>query len=83
MASAILMFINPNKYPVIDIRVWQVLYELKLVNGNDSGKSLTTNDWLIFLEIIRKKAKEYNITARKVEKAIFLSHKIYQDGNLY
>ena len=83
MASAILMFINPKKYPVIDIRVWEVLYELEIVKENKAGKSLSKNNWLTFLEIIRTKAKEYKISARQVEKAIFLSHKIYQDGNLY
>ena len=83
MASALLMFLNPKKYPVIDIRVWQVLYELNLVTSNTSGKSLSINNWITYLDIIKEKAKEYNTTARKIEKAIFLAHQIYQDGNLY
>jgi hypothetical protein len=83
MASAILMFMNPRKYPVIEIRVWEVLLELKLVEGSSSGKNLNKSNWLVYLEIIRQTAKEKKTTSRKIEKAIFLAHKIHQDGSLY
>ena len=58
MASAILMFLNPKKYPVIDIRVWEVLYELRIVKENKAGKNLSKSNWLDYLDIVRAKAKK-------------------------
>ena len=37
MASAILMFRNPKRYPVIDIRAWQVLHQMNAVSKNAGG----------------------------------------------
>jgi hypothetical protein len=36
MASAILMLLNPRRYGVIDIRVWQLLYAVGAVTKNSS-----------------------------------------------
>lgn len=83
MASAILMFMSPSKYPVIDIRVWEILLELRLVDGNRTGKSLNKNNWIDYLGVVRKYARENRVTARKIERAIFLAHKVHQEGLLY
>src|SRR5512141_628239 len=41
MASAILMFTYPRRYPVIDIRGWQLLHAMKAVETNERGLNLT------------------------------------------
>jgi len=83
MASAILMFINPRLYGVIDTRVWEVLFKLKEVNRNPKGTNLKVNDWEEFIGIIRPIAKRYRVRARDVERTIFDTHKEYFHGNLY
>lgn len=37
MASSILMLTNPNRYGVIDIRVWQLLFKMGSVTRNPEG----------------------------------------------
>lgn len=34
MASAILMLTNPKRYGVIDVRVWEIIYQLGMVSTN-------------------------------------------------
>lgn len=70
-ASAILMFYEPANYPVIDIRVWQQLYNSKFLNNNPKGQNFTLNQWIDYLTIIRNIASELKISARQVEKRIF------------
>lgn len=83
MASAILMFYNPQRYGVIDIRVWQLLYAMKAVHSNPSGKAFNTEQWCAFLEIIRFYAKTFGVSARAIEIRLFQVHVQYQKGNLY
>lgn len=82
-ASAILMLTDPQNYGVIDIRVWQILYLYGVVNHNSEGKNLTINDWLEYLAFLRKYSKEFNVTARTIERTLFNAHKDVQEGNLY
>ena len=81
-ASAILMFYDKN-YPVLDIRVWRQLYKLKYVKTNPKGTNFSLDDWYKYLNIIRLIAKEYNTTARVIEKKLFDYDKNNQKGNLY
>ncbi len=83
MASAILMLTNPKRYGVIDIRVWQLLYEMKAVDTNPGGKSFSSDQWCEFLAILRQYAKKHNVTARVIERTLFAVHLKYQKGNLY
>ena len=83
MASAILMLLDPERYGVIDIRVWQLLYALGTVSGNADGKGFTFNHWYRFLMIIRHIARKLRTTARRVEVALFLAHRDYQKDVLY
>lgn len=83
MASAILMFINPTQYGVIDKRVWEVLFKLKEVKRNPEGNNLKIKDWEDFIAIIRPIAKRYRVRARDIERTIFDTHKEYMQGNLY
>lgn len=82
-ASAILMFVNPEINPVIDIRVWQQLYNFGLVTQNESGRSLTLNQWDEYIAVVRELAKECGITARQVEKRLFHYDVEVREGKLY
>ena len=82
-ASAILMFYNPSKFPVIDIRVWQQLYKANLVETNPKGLSFKLQEWETYLAVIRSLAKDLKLTARQVEKRIFDLDKNTRKGKLY
>ena len=81
-ASAILMFLD-QKYPVLDIRVWKQLYNLKYVKTNPNGQNFSLEEWNTYLKVIRNIASEYNTNARQIEKQLFDFDKANQIGNLY
>jgi hypothetical protein len=83
MASAILMLLQPRRYGVIDIRVWQVLYAMDAVTKKSSGVGFTFNNWYQFLIIIRYFAKKLGVGARDIERSLFLAHREFQKGTLY
>ena len=83
MASAILMLTGPKRYGVIDIRVWQLLYALGSVESNPRGRFLTSDNWHEYLMILRHHAKRLSVTAREVERNLFMYHKRTQRGLLY
>lgn len=83
MASAILMLIDPQNYGVIDIRVWQLLYEIGTVTTNPKGTNLNFNQWYKYLMIIRYFAEKYKVKARDIERTLFKVHKLFQEGLLY
>lgn len=83
MASAILMLTNPVKYCVIDIRVWEVLFATKTVTTNKEGTNFKINEWCQLLTILRQHSKKYKVSTRTIERTIFETHKLYQDGKLY
>ena len=82
-ASAILMFSNPSKYPVIDIRVWRQLYKNEFVTENPRGQNFTLTQWSKYLDVIRNISDKLNITPRQVEKRLFDYDKSTQIGTLY
>lgn len=77
------MFYNPSKYAVIDIRVWQQLYNNKYVSTNPNGQGFSLEEWVEYLRVIRSIAKELKLTVRKVEKRLFDLDKVTRKGNLY
>lgn len=83
MASAILMLTNPKRYPVIDIRVWTLLYTIGIVNSNARGSNFSFDEWYQFLMIVRHFGAKYKVGARAIENILFEIHRKYQDGNLY
>ena len=83
MASALLTLVNPKRYGVMDIRVWQLLYQLKEVHTNPGASGFSINEWLQLLQILRNYAKKFKVSARDVERTLFLVHKQYQQGVLY
>ena len=83
MASSILMLTNPKRYGVIDIRVWEVMLEIGTVNTNPKGVNFNFKEWYRYLMIIRYFADKFNVTARDIERTLFLVHQENQDGQLY
>jgi hypothetical protein len=83
MASAVLTLLDPRRYGVIDIRVWQLLHELGTVTKNPQGTGFAFNNWYQYLKIIRYFAGEFGVKARDIERTLFCIHKEYQDGPLY
>jgi hypothetical protein len=77
------MLTNPNRYGVIDIRVWQLLYKMGTVNTNADGVDFNFKQWYRFLKIIRHFAKKYRVDARDIERTLFKVHSKYQKGRLY
>ena len=81
-ASAILSVVNPEIYPIIDIRCVQSLRDLGIINW----KTITEKNWIEYLSIIRSLSKEKNKTAREIEKGLFSYNRINFDKeytNLY
>jgi hypothetical protein len=83
MASSILTLINPKRYGVIDIRAWQVMLEIGTVNTNPKGVNFDFKEWHRYLMIIRYFADKFKVTARDIERTLFIVHKENQDGQLY
>ena len=83
MASAILMLLDPRRYGVIDIRVWQLLYKLGVVAQKPSGMGFNFNNWYRFLMIVRYLARKLRVNARDIERTLFFVHREYQKGRLY
>ncbi|HMI31332.1 MAG TPA: hypothetical protein VK527_06300 [Candidatus Limnocylindrales bacterium] len=82
-ASAILTLLNPKRYGVIDIRVWQLLHRVGVVDGNPGGTNFTFEQWERFLAVVRRFAGHFRVQARDIERTLFLIHREYQDGLLY
>src|SRR5215813_6854017 len=83
MASAILTLLNPLRYGVIDIRVWQLLYALGEVTKKSSGVGFNFNNWYQFLMKLRYFAKQLGVGARDIERSLFFAHQANQKGTLY
>ena len=82
-ASAILTLIDPERFGVIDIRVWQLLHRLGYVEGARSGTGLTVAHWMQFQAVIRAYAARFETSARRIELALFALHEEHQQGTLY
>ena len=82
-ASAILTLTDPRRYGVLDIRVWQLLYDLGSVQTKPRGAGFTFDDWSDYLAILRPHAKQLRVSVRAVEYSLFLYHQRIQEGVLY
>jgi len=82
-ASAILMFYNKKKYPVLDMRVWQQLFIAKLLKQNQKGQNFTLNQCIDYFRIVRKIGLDSKLTARQVEKKLWDYDKKVRKNNLY
>jgi hypothetical protein len=82
-ASAILTLVDPRRYGVLDIRVWQLLYAMGVVDHRPRGVGFTGEDWLTYLVTLRRAAREAGAPVRRVEYSLFLCHRRRQRGLLY
>ena len=85
VASALLAAYDPSEYPVIDIRVWQALFQLGAVSGRPEGRGFTVKDWVHYLFKLRALARKLNVAVRRLEVSLFWFHADYLQGrkNLY
>jgi len=83
MASAILMLTDPKRYPVIDIRAWQVLHSMGAVAENVKGTGIRCSQWVKYLKIVRHYAKKHKVKARDIDRTLFQVHAKHQVGRLY
>jgi hypothetical protein len=83
VASAILTLTNPRRYGVLDIRVWQLLFDLGSVRTKPGGVGFTFSDWDHYLTELRHHAKQLRVSVRTVEYSLFLYHQRVQRGVLY
>jgi len=83
VASAILTVVDPKRYGVIDIRVWQLLLALSSVRTRPSGMGFTFANWYQYLMILRHHAKRLQVPVRRVEYSLFCYHRKIQQGTLY
>ena len=82
-ASAILTLTDPRRYGVLDIRVWQLLFDLGSVRTKPSGVGFAFNEWSEYLAVLRQHAKQLRVSVRCVEYSLFLYHQRVQEGLLY
>lgn len=83
MASSILTLLNPKRYGVIDIRVWELLFAMGTVTSNPKAVNFKFSEWYMYLVIIRYFANKFSVMARDIERTLFNIHREYQQGNLY
>ncbi len=83
VASAILTLLDPRRYGVLDIRVWQLLFALGAVDWRPSGRGFTGRDWLAYLAALRGAAARLGAPVRAVEYSLFRCHRRWQRGRLY
>jgi hypothetical protein len=65
LASVILTFFDPKRYGIFDARVWKALL------GNEPPNLYSTQNYLKFLDALRKTAAKQNLDVRTIEKACF------------
>ncbi len=83
VASAILTLLDPRRYGVLDIRVWQLLHALDPSLGNPRGQGFTVAQWERYLGVLRAEARRRRLTPRALEWALFHAHRDLQRGRLY
>ncbi len=70
VASAILLFINPNRYTVIDVRAWGALHEMGYVDQELSDNP-SVEEYLIYLGSCWTLANEYDVSLRTLDMALW------------
>lgn len=82
-ASAALTLIDPERYGVIDIRVWRLLHAVGAVDQNPRGANFTAAQWEQFLSVIRDLSGRHAVSARAIERTLFAMHVESHRGRLY
>jgi thermostable 8-oxoguanine DNA glycosylase len=71
VASAILMFIDKDRFTVIDERAWNVLQETKYISQQLS-EDPTVDEYLIYLGACWTLANEYDVSIRTLDRALWV-----------
>lgn len=74
MASAILTIVYPQLYGVVDVRAWRALSDLGLIDEEKANRNksyFSTNDFVLYLHVIRRLAVENGISPREIDKALW------------
>jgi len=82
-ASAALTLIDPERYGVIDIRVWRLLHAVGAVDQNPRGANFTATQWERFLAVIRGLSARHGVSPRAIERTLFAIHVESHTGRLY
>ncbi|MBI3636561.1 MAG: hypothetical protein HY216_10200, partial [Candidatus Rokubacteria bacterium] len=82
-ASAILTLLDPRRYGVLDIRVWQLLFALGAVSERPHGVGFALRHWETYLATLREHARARGLPVRAVELTLFHVHRRWQRGRLY
>lgn len=64
MASTILHFVFPERYPIVDIRAMNTL-------GGPDPSRFDFENWRRYFELCRKTAKEYGVSLRDLDRALW------------
>lgn len=67
IGSAVLSWIKPTNWAVIDRFAWEALRERRLVSGCESGNGFTANHWLEYMSRVRQLAKKVGWTPQQVD----------------
>jgi len=71
MASAILLFVNPERFTVLDWRAWDVLHESGYL-PDEMPNDPTVEDYLLYLGACWAIANEYNVSLRTLDMALWV-----------
>jgi len=71
VASAILMFINEDRFTVIDERAWNVLQETGYL-GQELSDDPTADEYLLYLGACWAIANEYDVSLRTLDRALWV-----------
>jgi len=71
VASAILMFIDEDRFTVIDERAWNVLQETEYLS-QELSEDPTVDEYLIYLGACWTLANEYDVSVRTLDRALWV-----------
>lgn len=74
VASAILMFVDPNSYTVMDYRAWTVLHDIGELPPPPT--TYTAADYEEYLIVCRRLGDRYSVDLRTLDRALF---QLYDD----
>lgn len=72
VASTILHFIYPDRFPIVDYRVTEVLYDA----GKLTSQSITQSSYKFYMKVIMDICRENGCNIRTLDRALFAYHKL-------
>jgi hypothetical protein len=70
VASAILLFIDPERFTVIDERAWGALREMEYID-RELSEDPTIEEYVLYLGVCRSLANEYDVDLRMLDRALW------------